>query len=204
MPSAAQNRHSVLLLACGALAREVIALRDRYGWDADICCVPALLHNTPDRIPPAIEKRIRALRSQYQCVVVVYRDCGTSGALDDALDRLGVERIAGPHCYEQYGSTRYDQIVRDVPGTYFLTDFLARHFDQLVWRGLGLDRHPQLRDDYFAHYEQMVYFAQTRDDDLLQCASRAAARLNLPLRVEYIGYGALETRLVALMARYSA
>jgi hypothetical protein len=114
------------------LAREVIALRDRYGWDADICCVPALLHNTPDRIPPAIEKRIRALRSQYQCVVVVYGDCGTSGALDDALDRLGVERIAGPHCYEQYGSTRYDQIVRDVPGTYFLTDFLARHFDRIA------------------------------------------------------------------------
>ena len=206
MPSAFPGRRSihnpqssVLLLACGALAREVIALRERHGWAVDICCVPALLHNTPDRIPPAVEKRILELRDQYQRIVVVYGDCGTSGSLDAALDRLGIERIAGPHCFEQYGGERHDQIMRDTPGTYFLTDFLARHFDQLVWRGLGLDRFPQLRDDYFGHYKQIVFFAQTADADLLQHAYRAAERLNLPLRVEYLGYGALETRLLALL-----
>jgi hypothetical protein len=193
------GENSVLLLACGALAREVIALRERHGWPADIYCVPALLHNTPGRITPAVEKRIADVRDQYQRIIVVYGDCGTSGALDAALDRLGVERVAGPHCFEQYGGEIHDQMMRDAPGTYFLTDFLVRHFVQLVWRGLGLDRYPQLRDDYFGHYTQIVYFAQTQDDHLLQRAYQAAELLNLPLRVEYVGYGALETRLLALL-----
>jgi Protein of unknown function (DUF1638) len=189
----------ILLLACGALAREVIALRDRHGWQADVYGVPALLHNTPGKIAPAVEKRIVELRDQYARVIVVYGECGTHGALDDALARLGVERIAGPHCFEQYGGALHDSIVAEKPGTFFLTDFLARHFDALVWRGLGLDRHPELRDDYFGNYEQVVYLAQTDDPDLIARAERAANALGLPLRLNRVGYGDLETRLLALI-----
>lgn len=188
-----------LLLACGALAREVIALRTRYTWQADIQCLPALLHNTPNRIAPAVEARIRALREHYARVIVVYGDCGTAGALDAALDRLGVERISGPHCYEQFGGAAHDAILNETPGTYFLSDFLVRHFEALVWRGLGLDRYPALRDDYFGHYQQIVYLAQTTDADLQARAEAAAARLRLPLHTLFVSYGALESRLVDLM-----
>ncbi len=192
--------HKILLLACGALAQEVIALREQHGWPADIFCAPAILHNTPGRIAPAVEKRITELRERYERVIVVYGDCGTSGTLDEALERLGVERIAGPHCYEQYGGAVFDKVMDEQPGTYFLTDFLVRHFDSLVWRGMGLDRYPQLRDEYFRNYEQVLYLAQTDDPDLLQRAERAAAMLGLPLRVNRVGYGDLETRLLALLS----
>jgi len=191
--------HKTLLLACGALAREVIALRDHHGWRAEVYCIPALLHNTPGKIAPAVERRIIEMRECYERVIVVYGDCGTNGALDSTLARLGVERIAGPHCFEQYGGAHHDAIMAEAPGTFFLTDFVVRHFDTLVWRNLGLDRYPQLRDDYFGNYEQVVYFAQTDNPDLLQRAERAAQMLNLPLHVERLGYGDLETRLVALM-----
>lgn len=184
-----------LLLACGALARDVITLRDRYDWSADVYCLPALLHNTPGKIAPAIERRILQLRPNYEHVVVVYGDCGTSGALDEALTRLGVERIRGPHCFEQYGGALHDSILETTPGTFFLTDFLVRHFDGLVWRGLGLDRFPQLRDDYFGNYEQVVYLAQSDDADLRARAKIAAERLVLPLRIENVGYGDFEIRL---------
>jgi uncharacterized protein DUF1638 len=194
-----ESANPILLLACGALAREVIALRDRHGWQADIYCIPALLHNTPGKIAPAVEKRIVELRDRYSHVIIVYGECGTNGALDEALARLGVERIAGPHCFEQYGGAVHDSIMAEKPGTFFLTDFLARHFEALVWRGLGLDRYPHLRDTYFGHYEQVVYLAQTDDADLLARAERAAQALCLPLVVERVGYGELESRLLALM-----
>ncbi len=194
----------ILLLACGALAREVITLRDRYGWPADIYCVPALLHNTPGKIPPAIERRILDMRNQYDQVIVVYGDCGTSGALDETLARLGVERIAGPHCFEQFGGVRHDAILEEMPGTFFLTDFLVRHFEGLVWRGLGLNRFPQLREDYFGNYQQIVYLAQTTDTDLLARAEHAATQLGLPLRVETIGYGDFEIRLRSVVSRLIA
>ncbi len=189
----------ILLLACGALAREVIALRERYGWPADIYCVPALLHNTPGKIAPAVEKRIVELQARYARIIVIYGECGTHGALDEALDRLGVERIAGPHCFEQYGGAVHDSIMEEQPGTFFLTDFLVRHFDRLVWHSLGLDRRPHLREEYFRNYEQVVYLAQTEDADLMARAERAAQALGLPLRVEHVGYGDLESRLVELM-----
>jgi hypothetical protein len=187
----------LLLIACGALAREVIYLREKHAWDAEIVCVPALYHNTPNKIAPAVEKRILALRGQYQRIIVVYGDCGTNGDLDSALARLGVERISGPHCFEQYGGACHDQHMDQTPGTYFLSDFLVRHFDKFVWHSLGLDRYPQLRDDYFGNYQQVVYLAQTNDPDLLTRAKQAAAKLGLPLRIEHVGYGALETRLLA-------
>jgi hypothetical protein len=191
----------LLLIACGALAREVIALREKHAWDAEIVCVPALLHNTPNKIAPAVEKRILDLRAQYQRIIIVYGDCGTNGALDTVLDQLGVERITGPHCFEQYGGVVHDQYMTDTPGTYFLSDFLVRHFDKFVWHSLGLDRFPQLRDDYFGNYQQVVYLAQTDDPDLRARAEHAAVKLGLPLRIENVGYGDLETRLLAAISR---
>jgi hypothetical protein len=189
-----------LLLACGALAREVITLRDKYAWDADVYCVPALLHNKPDKIARAVEQRITELRERYARIVVVYGDCGTSGALDEALDRLGVVRISGPHCFEQYGGAIHDRHMGETPGTFFLSDFLVRHFDGLVWRGLGLDKYPQLRDDYFGNYAQVVYLAQMDDADLRERAEQAAAMLQLPLRIEQVGVGEMETRLTQIMS----
>lgn len=193
-------RHPILLLACGALARDVIALRDTHRWSVDILCVPALLHNTPHRIAPAVEARITALREQYERIIVVYGDCGTSGALDVALDRLGVDRISGPHCFEQFGGSVHDQALESEPGTFFLTDFLVRSFDALVWHNLGLDRHPELLGDYFAHYQQVVYLAQTPSETLRVQAARCAERLGLPLIVKEVGYGDLEIRLLNLLA----
>lgn len=189
-----------LLIGCGALANQVIALRDRYGWDADVQCVPALLHNHPDRITPAVEALIARHRAQYARIVIVYGDCGTSGQLDSVLDRMGITRISGPHCFEQLGGTHFDAIMAQHPGTFFLTDFLVRHFDALVWNGLGLDRYPQLRDDYFGNYARCVYLAQTDDARLKAMAEDAAYRLGLPLTTEFVGSGALETRLLNIMS----
>jgi len=194
------DKNSTLLVACGALARDVIDLRDAHGWSADITCVPALLHNTPSKIAPAVERKICAMREHYTRIIVVYGDCGTSGELDAALARLGVERVAGPHCYEQFAGAGYERVMDATPGTYFLTDFLVRHFDALVWRGLGLDRHPELLADYFGNYEQVIYLAQRDDADLARRAVAAAERLRLPLYVQPTGGGDLETRLCAFFA----
>jgi hypothetical protein len=187
------------LIACGALGRETLALRDKHSWEADVLGVSALLHNRPDRIPDAVLKRIREARASYDRVIVVYGECGTGGCLDALLEAEGVQRIAGPHCYEMFGDGRFDQLVSEEPGTYFLTDFLVRSFDHLVVKGLGLDRYPQLRDDYFGNYRRVVYLAQREDPDLLERAQCAADRLGLPLEVRHVGYGALETRLLELM-----
>jgi hypothetical protein len=191
---------TVLLIACGALAREVIALRDRHGWDAKVLAVPALLHNTPDRIPAAVARRIEEERARYERVIVVYGDCGTSGRLDEALGALGVQRISGPHCYEQYaGAEPFAALMGEEPGTFFLTDYLARSFDHLVLEGLGLDHNPALRDNYFANYRRVVYLQQTDDPGLLAKARSAADALDLPLEIRHTGYGALESRLLDLL-----
>ncbi len=189
------------LIACGALAREVLALRDRYGWEADVLGVPVLLHNRPDRIPPAVRQRIRDARRSHGRVIVVYGECGTRGELDAVLAAEGVERLAGPHCYEMYADGQFGEIMREAPGTFFLTDYLVRSFDHLVIENLGIDRHPELRQDYFGHYTRVVYLAQTDDPELRAAAARAAARLDLPLEVRPVGLGGLESRLVELMGR---
>jgi len=189
------------LIACGALAREVLALRQRHGWPADVLGVPSLLHNHPDRIPAAVQERIRQARQRYARVIVVYGDCGTGGQLDRLLEAEGVERIAGPHCYEMYANGSFERLMAEAPGTFFLTDYLVGSFDPLVIKRLGLDRHPELAQDYFANYTRVVYLAQ-RDEPGLQAAAQAAAdRLGLPLTVEQVGYGALESRLVEVMGR---
>jgi hypothetical protein len=185
------------LIVCGALAREVLSLKERHGWEADVLGVPSLLHNRPDRIPPAVRARIREARSRYRRVIVVYGDCGTGGDLDRLLAEEGVERVAGPHCYEMYAGAEFDGLMAEAPGTFFLTDYMVRSFDHLVIEGLGLDRHPELRDEYFRNYTRTVYLAQTDDAELTERAGWAADFLRLPLEVRRVGYGELETRLLA-------
>jgi len=187
------------LIACGALAREVLALKAKHGWDADVLGVPSLLHNTPDRIPEAVRERIHEARAHYDRVIVAYGDCGTGGLLDQMLAAEGVERVAGPHCYEMYANGQFEQLMAEQPGTYFLTDYLVQSFDHLVIEGMGLDRFPELRDEYFRNYTRVVYLAQRDDPALRARAQWAAGVLGLPLEIHVAGYGALETRLLELM-----
>jgi hypothetical protein len=189
------------LIACGALAREVLALRDRYGWTADVLGVPVLLHNRPDRIAPAVRRRIQEARQAYDRIVVIYGECGTRGELDAVLAEEGVERVAGPHCYEMYADGQFADILRQAPGTFFLTDYLVRSFDHLVIENLGIDRHPELKHDYFGHYTRLVYLAQTEDPELAARARQASQALDLPLEIRHVGLGGLEQRLVEIMQR---
>lgn len=193
------GEHTTAIIACGALAREVIALKAKHNWQADVLGVPALLHNRPERIPPAVQRRIREARAAYERVVVVFGDCGTGGLLDEVLEAEGVERVTGPHCYEMYAGDRFETLVEEATGTFFLTDFLVRSFDHLVIQGLGLDRHPELLKDYFGNYVRAVYLAQTDDAQLKEKAQWAADQIHLPLEIRHVGLGALESRLRELM-----
>jgi hypothetical protein len=191
---------TVLLVGCGALARELIALRERHAWDADILSLPALLHNTPARIPDALAAKVDEVGGDYERVIVIYGDCGTGGLLDDRLEALGLERISGPHCYEIYaGAEGFAGLMEEELGTYFLTDYLVQSFDHLVIEGMGLDQNPELREEYFRNYRRVVYLQQRDDPDLLVKARAAADALNLPLEVRRTGYGALEERLLAML-----
>ena len=191
----------IAFVLCGALAREVIAISRRHAWDVALHGVSAVEHMRPQRIGPLVEKKLRELIPHFDRVVVVYGDCGTSGALDAVLQRYHVPRISGPHCYEMYGgAANHDAVLADQLGTFFLTDFLLRGFDGLMWKGLGLDRFPELRDTYFANYTRLVYLSQEPTPDLLERARQVSERLALPLDVRHTGYGELETRLVQLMA----
>lgn len=187
------------LIACGALAREVLALKEKYGWEADILAVPSLLHNTPRRIPEAILKRIREARQAYERVLVVYGDCGTGGMLDKLLEQEGVQRVAGPHCYEMYADGSFEDLMAEAPGTFFLTDYLVQSFDHLVLEDLGIASHPELRDEYFKNYTRVVYLAQRDEPALQDRAAWAARALGLPLELKRTGYGSLERRLKELM-----
>lgn len=191
---------NVAIVLCGALAREVIDIANRHGWSVTFHGVDARAHMRPERIAPLVERKLRELIPSHDRVIVAYGDCGSGGALDDVLQRYNVPRLSGPHCYEWYAGADFQAIMDEEPGTFFLTDFLLRGFDGLVWKGLGLDRFPQLQGMYFANYQRVVYLAQRDDDALLERARAASARLGLPLEVRRTGYGALETRLVALMA----
>ena len=187
------------LIICGALGREVIAIARKHGWDVDLVAVPAVDHVFPDRIAPDVEKKIMAMKNQYERLIVVYGDCGSNGALDETLDRLGIERIAGPHCYEFYGGQAFQEIMDEEPGTYFLTDFMVRTFNGLIMKSMGLDRFPELKDDYFKNYKRIVYLAQSLDPDCREKAIAIAGYLGLPLEVRETGFNFLETRLVELM-----
>jgi hypothetical protein len=175
----------VLIIACGALAREVLALKLEH---IDIACLPAQLHNHPKQIPEAMRAKIRANRDAYDEILCLYGDCGTGGELDRVLAEERVSRIEGAHCYEFYaGGEAFSALAEEEPGTFYLTDFLVRHFDALVIRGLGLDRFPQLRDDYFGNYRRIVHLAQFEDPDLETKAKAAAERLGLAYERRFTG-----------------
>jgi uncharacterized protein DUF1638 len=188
-PRRKDGARKVLVIACGALAREVLALR----LDAiDLTCLPASLHNRPERIPEAMRAKIRANRAAYDEILCLYGDCGTGGALDKVLAEEGVRRIAGAHCYAFYaGEEAFAALAEEEPGTFYLTDFLARHFEALVIRGLGLDRFPQLRDDYFGAYRRVVHLAQIDDPETTAKAKAAANRLGLAYERRFTGLGGL-------------
>lgn len=188
-----------VLVACGALAREVLALKKKHAWDVDVLALPSLLHNEPERIPGAVKERIHQLKDNYERVIVVYGDCGTGGMLDRMLAKEGVPRVAGPHCYEMYADGTFESLMAEAPGTFFLTDYLVQSFDHLVLEGLGIDKHPALRDEYFRNYTRVVYLAQRDDPVLLARARWAAESLGLPLEVRKTGYGKLESRLKELI-----
>ena len=201
-PTAAPTtRPSTLVLGCGARARELLELVDRNGLgDAvDVRCLPASLHNRPEEIAPAVEAKLAELAPQYDRVFVAYADCGTGGTLDKVLDRYGVERLPGAHCYAFYaGLAAFDAIAAEEPGTFYLTDFLARSFDALVVKGLGLDRHPELLATYFWGYRRVVYLSQHEDPALLAMAEQAAERLGLAFEHRPTGYGELATAIEQL------
>ncbi len=187
----------ILLLACGALAREILDLKTRNGWDhMDLTCLPAILHVHPEKITQAVEDAIAKHREQYDQVFVVYADCGTGGLLQQACDRLGIEMVKGPHCYSFFeGNEAFAAQGEDETTAFYLTDFLARQFDAFVWKPLGLDRHPQLRDMYFGNYTKLVYQAQTDDPALTARAQECAERMGLDFERRLTGYGDLETTL---------
>ncbi len=190
----------VLIIACGALANEVIALKALNGWNhIDLTCLPAKWHNTPAKIPDGLRAKIQAERENYDRIFVAYGECGTGGKLDQVLEEEDVQRIGGAHCYAFYsGLETFDDLHMSNPGSYYLTDFLVRHFDTLVFKGMGLDRFPELRDMYFANYDRLVYLAQTDDDDLTKRAEQAAETLGLNFHRHPTGYGDLATALAAL------
>lgn len=188
----------VLIIGCGALAREILAITEANGMDhVDLTCLPAILHNRPDRIAPALEAAIAKHRNQYETLFVAYADCGSGGAIAEVCARHGIEMIAGPHCYSFFdGNEAF--AARDEVTSFFLTDFLARQFDTFVTKPLGLDRHPELRDVYFGNYERLVYLAQTDDPALDAKAQAAAASLGLAYERRKTGFGDLAAALAPL------
>ncbi len=225
-----------LVIACGALARELIAIVKLNGLDnVTIECLPAALHNRPKEIPEAVRARIHRARradsataatpvahdlalsdpvddevrvvtdsdstddSRFESVFVAYADCGTGGLLQQVCEEEGVEMLSGAHCYQFFATApRFAEIQDAEIGSFYLTDFLARHFDRMVWKGLGLDRHPELLPMYFGNYTRLVYLAQTDDPEILELARAGAERLGLTMVVEHTGYGELETTMVEL------
>ncbi len=192
---APSGRGRVLLIACGALAREILALIGRNGWDhLDLHCLPAILHNRPDRIAPAVEAGVAARGAGYERVFVVYADCGTGGDLARTCERLGIGMVEGPHCYAFYEGVEAFAEKGEVT-CFYLTDFLVRQFDAFVWTPLGLDRHSELREMYFGNYTTLVYQAQTDDPALTALARAHADRLGLGFERRLTGYGDLERAL---------
>ena len=195
-------RPTILLIACGALAREIAALQRANGWSTlEVRCLPAELHNRPERIAPAVRAVIEENRGRYAGMFVAYADCGTCGALDALLREQGIERLPGAHCYEFFATAPvFAQLAEAEPGTFYLTDFLLRHFERLVVRALGLDRHPQLAAEYFRNYRKLVYLSQLTRPEAIEQARRIAGSFGFEFEHRRTGYGELGTRLATLVA----
>jgi len=184
---------ATLVIACGALAREIVTLRTINHWPhMAVQCLPADLHNRPDKIPALVRDKIRAARGKFTSIFVAYADCGTGGLLDAVLVEEGVERIPGAHCYEFFAGTQaFEQLAEQEIGTFYLTDFLLKHFDRLILRGLGIDKHPELLPIYFGNYTKLTYLAQVSTPDNIAAGQAAAARLGLAFEHHVTGYGGL-------------
>ncbi len=201
------SRDRVLVVACGALAKELrhlIAAFDLEGGSRgiDLECLPAKLHNRPELIPESVRQRVRAARDQYRTVLVGYADCGTGGLLDKVCEEEGVERLPGPHCYELYAGTEaFTQLQEQELGTLYLTDYLVRHFERLILEGLGISDHPELQEIYFKNYSRLVHLSQEPDPELDRQARQAADRLGLRFERVATGYGGLVDALVEIRER---
>lgn len=193
-----RNHGQVLLIACGALAREILALTKANGWThMDLQCLPAIFHNEPEKITPAVKAMIERSRAKYAEIFVVYADCGTGGQLQRLCDDMGVSMIAGPHCYSFFeGNAGFE--AREELTCFYLTDFLVRQFDAFFWRPMGLDRHPKLLDMYFGNYTTLVYQAQIQDPALEAKAEECARRMGLTYQYRFTSYGDLAVALTSL------
>jgi hypothetical protein len=190
-PSSPSGTSGLTLVACGALARELLAITSQFPDDAlDITCLPASWHNHPERIVPGLRRKVAALRRQGREVAVVYGDCGTGGEIDAFLREQQLDRIPGPHCYEMFlGPAEFEGEMERELGTFFLTDYMVRHFERIVMQGMGLRKHPQLRDMYFGSYRRVLYIAQTEDRALQDKARAAAMELELEYKYRFTGFG---------------
>lgn len=195
LPPAQTGR--ILLIACGALAHEILALKAANDWaHMDLQCLPAKLHLWPEKIIPAMEEAVADARDRYDTIFVVYADCGTGGQLQAACDRLGINMVEGPHCYSFFeGNAKFAAAAEDEFTAFYLTDFLVRQFEAFVWKPMGLDRHPELRDMYFGNYTKLVYQAQLDDPALDAKAQDCARRLGLAYERRLTGYGDLAVTL---------
>ena len=196
-------KDKVLIIACGAIARELVCIKKLNHWDhIEFQCLPPELHNRPEQIPREVEKTIRSQAGLYKKTFVAYADCGTGGALDKVLEKLGIERIPGAHCYEFFaGSEQFQTLADAEPGSFYLTDFLTRHFDRLVIQGLGMDRLPQLKSVYFNNYKHLVYLAQSQSEELQAMARQHADYLGLDYKYYPCGSAPLSNALQPLLSK---
>ena len=197
---------SILIIACGALAHEITALKRLNGWDhIDLQCLRADLHNHPKKITGAVKEQIEKARDNYDRIYIGYADCGTGGLLDALLEMEQIERLPGAHCYEFFATSEvFNELNEAELGTLYLTDYLARHFDRIIIRGFGLDKHPELESMMFGNYKKLVYLSQLPSDELIEMAMKAANRLGLEFEHRHTGYGNLKSSLEDLVAGHES
>jgi len=202
LPPDAASAPSILVIGCGALAKELLDVVAANNLErVKVECLPAILHNSPEKIVPAVRERLERANG-YDKIFVAYADCGTGGHLDKLVEEYGAEMMEGAHCYQFFaGHDEFMEIQEAEIGTLYLTDYLARHFDRFVWKGLGLDRHPELLNDYFGNYTRVLYLAQTDNPERTEQAQEAADRLGLKFERRFVGYGEMEPALVEIGAR---
>jgi hypothetical protein len=200
-----QSKAKLLVIACGALAHEIVWLQRLNNWNQiELQCLDAELHNRPKLIPQKLRDKIQENLGQYQSIFVAYADCGTGGEIDRVLEEENIERLPGAHCYSFYATEeRFSELAEQELGTFYLTDFLVEHFDRIMIKGLKLDRHPELRDQYFANYTRVIYLSQRQDAELVNKAKVAAEFLGLGFRHLHTGYGDLDRSLQQQILKFS-